>query len=231
MALPIPPPRPGPTTLAERQSGLGTSWLLPLVDGAPPIGWDEAGAYLALPIALVLVQYASAALTSPPIDPKVRPPAVNSPVVGASTKHMLAAMRRCPLQCDGLLLTRRMCVFRPPLARRPQDENAGTQRALMVALPLLLGWFSLNVPSGLSLYYLSNTVLSAAQQVYLKKLGGARVVLNELGPVTKPGSGRRAGARRGGRGRFLRQLGRKCWWSPGAVEGAETPWASRRPAI
>ncbi|GLC44867.1 hypothetical protein PLESTB_001681500 [Pleodorina starrii] len=133
----------GPTTLAQRQSGLGTSWLFPLVDGAPPIGWDEAAAYLTLPVLLVLVQYASSFLTTPPIDPK--------------------------------------------------DENANTQRALLVGLPLMIGWFSLNVPSGLSLYYLSNTALSAAQQIYLKKLGGAKVTINELGPVTKPGSGRRSG--------------------------------------
>jgi YidC/Oxa1 family membrane protein insertase len=52
----LPPTPTGPTTFAERQLGLGTSWLLPQVDGAPPIGWDEASAYLALPIALVAVQ-------------------------------------------------------------------------------------------------------------------------------------------------------------------------------
>lgn len=45
----------------------------------------------------------------------------------------------------------------------------------MVLLPLMIGWFSLNVPSGLSLYYLSNTVLTAAVMIYLKKLGGATV--------------------------------------------------------
>ncbi|KAG2437616.1 hypothetical protein HYH02_011255 [Chlamydomonas schloesseri] len=134
----------GPTTLAMRQSGLGTSWLFPLgPDGAPPIGWEDAVAYLTLPVLLVAVQYASSSVTSPPIDPK--------------------------------------------------DENANTQRALLVFLPLMVGWFSLNVPAGLSLYYLSNTVLSSAIQIYLKKLGGANVVMNELGPVTKPGSGRRNG--------------------------------------
>lgn len=133
----------GPTTMAMRQSGLGTSWLFPFVDGEPPIGWEAASAYLSLPVALVLVQWASSLVTSPPIDPK--------------------------------------------------DDNASTQYALLFFLPLMIGWFSLNVPSGLSLYYLSNTALSAAQQIYLKKLGGANVVMNELGPVTKPGSGRRAG--------------------------------------
>nr|ADI46937.1 ALB3_1m [Volvox carteri f. nagariensis] len=133
----------GPTTLAQRQSGLGTSWLFPFVDGAPPIGWGAAATYLVLPVLLVLVQYVSSYLTNPPID--------------------------------------------------PNDENASMQRILLLGLPLMIGWFALNVPSGLSLYYLSNTVLSAAQQVYLKKLGGARVSINELGPIMKPGSGRRSG--------------------------------------
>nr|ADF43128.1 ALB3p [Chlamydomonas reinhardtii] len=138
----------GPTTMAMRQSGLGTSWLWPLgPDGAPPIGWEDAAAYLTLPLLLVAVQYASSSVTSPPIDPK--------------------------------------------------DENANTQRALLVFLPLMVGWFSLNVPAGLSLYYLANTVLSSAIQIYLKKLGGANVVMNELGPVTKPGSGRRNGVAAG----------------------------------
>lgn len=36
-------------------------------------------------------------------------------------------------------------------------------------------------------------MLTTAQQVWLKKLGGATVRINELGPVTKPGSGRRMG--------------------------------------
>lgn len=57
--------------MAMRQSGLGTSWLWPLgPDGAPPIGWEDAAAYLTLPLLLVAVQYASSSVTSPPIDPK-----------------------------------------------------------------------------------------------------------------------------------------------------------------
>lgn len=38
----------------------------------------------------------------------------------------------------------------------------------------MVGWFALNVPSGLSLYYFSNTVLTGATQVFLRKLGGER---------------------------------------------------------
>jgi len=34
---------------------------------------------------------------------------------------------------------------------------------------LTTGWFSLNVPSGLTLYWFVNNILSTGQQVYLKK--------------------------------------------------------------
>ena len=44
---------------------------------------------------------------------------------------------------------------------------------LVKALPLMIGWFSLNVPSGLGLYYLSNTLLTTGQQVFLRKFSGA----------------------------------------------------------
>ncbi len=133
----------GPTTIAANRAGAGTAWLFPLVDGAPPIGWHDAICYCILPVALVIAQYISSAIISPPIDPNA--------------------------------------------------DNANTQKALYVALPVMVGWFALNVPSGLSLYYFSNTVFTSAMQIYLRKLGGADVQINDLGPVTKVGSARRMG--------------------------------------
>lgn len=84
----------GPISLDNR----GIEWLYPLVDGAPPIGWDAASHYLVLPALLVVCQYISSAIISPPIDPNA--------------------------------------------------ENANTQRFLYAFLPLMVGWFALNVPSG-----------------------------------------------------------------------------------
>jgi hypothetical protein len=46
--------------------GGGFSWLLPLQDGAPPIGWADAIAYLSLPVLLVASQFVSQKLISPP---------------------------------------------------------------------------------------------------------------------------------------------------------------------
>jgi membrane protein insertase Oxa1/YidC/SpoIIIJ len=45
--------------------GTGLSWLFPFVDGHPPIGWQAAGAYLVLPVLLVVSQYLSQKIVSP----------------------------------------------------------------------------------------------------------------------------------------------------------------------
>lgn len=42
--------------------GLGLSWLFPFENGAPPIGWDDARAYLVLPVLLIISQYISQAI-------------------------------------------------------------------------------------------------------------------------------------------------------------------------
>ena len=44
----------------------GGSWLFPLQNGAPPIGWHDASAYLVLPVLLVVSQYVSQKIISPP---------------------------------------------------------------------------------------------------------------------------------------------------------------------
>ena len=56
----------------------------------------------------------------------------------------------------------------------------------------MVGWFSLNLPAGLSLYYISNTVLTSAQQIFLRKLGGANISEFDLGPI-ELGKARRTG--------------------------------------
>ncbi|GFH10511.1 uncharacterized protein HaLaN_05837 [Haematococcus lacustris] len=116
----------GPTDLAHR----GTAWLFPFVDGAPPIGWEQGLAYASLPALLVVAQYISSAVISPPVD--------------------------------------------------PADPNANTTKVVSALAPWMVAYFALNVPAGLGLYYLTNTIS-----------------VKDLGPVTKPGSGRRTGLEAG----------------------------------
>ncbi|KNA13268.1 hypothetical protein SOVF_117920 isoform B [Spinacia oleracea] len=118
----------GPTTIAARQSGAGISWLFPLVDGHPPLGWGETAAYLVLPVLLVVSQFVSMELMKPP-------------------------------QTD------------------PSQKNS---LIILKFLPLMIGYFSLSVPSGLSIYWFTNNVLSTAQQVWLRQ-GGAKPIVNANG--------------------------------------------------
>ncbi|XP_062015028.1 inner membrane protein PPF-1, chloroplastic [Rosa rugosa] len=67
------------------------------------------------------------------------------------------------------------------LMKPPQTDDPTQKNTLLVFkfLPLMIGYFSLSVPSGLSIYWFTNNVLSTAQQVWLRKLGGAKPVVNE----------------------------------------------------
>lgn len=106
----------GPTSIAAQKAGAGSAWLFPLIDGAPPIGWEAAIKYLILPVLLTVSQVVSMRIMSPPSD----------------------------------------------------DPAQKQTQAILKFLPLMIGWFSLNVPSGLTLYWITNNLLSTAQSMYLK---------------------------------------------------------------
>ncbi|BBN01603.1 YidC/Oxa1 family membrane protein insertase [Marchantia polymorpha subsp. ruderalis] len=59
-----------------------------------------------------------------------------------------------------------MQIMQPPQSTDPSQKNT---QLILKFLPLMIGYFSLSVPSGLSLYWLTNNILSTAQQVWLRK--------------------------------------------------------------
>lgn len=63
---------------------------------------------------------------------------------------------------------------------QPDDPSLKSSQAIMKFLPLMIGYFALSVPSGLSLYWLTNNILSTAQQVWLQKMGGAKNTIPQL---------------------------------------------------
>ncbi|KAI5009269.1 hypothetical protein ZWY2020_010525 [Hordeum vulgare] len=75
------------------------------------------------------------------------------------------------------------------------DPSQQGAQAAVKFLPLLIGYFALSVPSGLSLYWLTNNVLSSAQQVWLQKLGGGspKAGKPQPGQVPKPSEPQRGG--------------------------------------
>ncbi|XP_062212997.1 ALBINO3-like protein 1, chloroplastic [Phragmites australis] len=77
-------------------------------------------------------------------------------------------------------------IMQPPQSNDPSQQSA---QAVTKFLPLLIGYFALSVPSGLSLYWLTNNILSTAQQVWLQKLGGARNPVKEyIDKLSREGS-------------------------------------------
>ncbi|XP_021716176.1 inner membrane protein PPF-1, chloroplastic-like [Chenopodium quinoa] len=78
---------------------------------------------------------------------------------------------------------------------KPPQTDPSQKNSLLVLkfLPLMIGYFSLSVPSGLSIYWFTNNVLSTAQQVWLRKFGGAKPVVNEnAGGIISAGKAKRS---------------------------------------
>ncbi|KAJ3693675.1 hypothetical protein LUZ60_009155 [Juncus effusus] len=69
-----------------------------------------------------------------------------------------------------------MEIMKPPQTDDPTQKNT---LLIFKFLPLMIGYFSLSVPSGLSIYWFTNNILSTAQQVWLRKLGGAKPASNQ----------------------------------------------------
>ncbi|KAI7837771.1 hypothetical protein COHA_008401 [Chlorella ohadii] len=138
----------GPTTV---NGGLG--WLTSWEGGAPQLGWADTGAYLVLPILLIVSQ------------------------VSMGTTGVLCTCVCCYivflLALPILLIVSQYFsqkVISPPQSNDPAQQQTA---AILKFLPLMIGYFSLNVPSGLTLYWFANNLITTAQQLYLRNKFGA----------------------------------------------------------
>lgn len=99
--------------------------------------------------------------------------------------------------------------FSMELMKPPQTDDPAQKNTLLVFkfLPLMIGYFSLSVPSGLSIYWFTNNVLSTAQQVWLRKLGGAKPAVSEnASGIITAGRAKRAASQPVQPGERFRQL-------------------------
>ncbi|KAM7496566.1 hypothetical protein LguiA_020980 [Lonicera macranthoides] len=95
------------------------------------------------------------------------------------------------------------------LMKPPQTDDPAQKNTLLVFkfLPLMIGYFSLSVPSGLSIYWFTNNVLSTAQQVWLRKGGGASPAVSEnANGIISAGRAKRLGSEPGQSGDRFRKL-------------------------
>ncbi|GKC34621.1 inner membrane protein PPF-1, chloroplastic-like protein, partial [Tanacetum coccineum] len=99
------------------------------------------------------------------------------------------------------------------IMKPPQTDDPAQKNTLLVFkfLPLMIGYFSLSVPSGLSIYWFTNNVLSTAQQVWLRKLGGAKPAVNEnAGGIISAGLAKRSSSQPSDSGARLPRLNGGC---------------------
>ncbi|EMS52597.1 Inner membrane protein ALBINO3, chloroplastic [Triticum urartu] len=97
-----------------------------------------------------------------------------------------------------------MEIMKPPQSTDPSQKNT---QLILKFLPFMIGYFSLSVPSGLSIYWFTNNVLSTAQQIWLRKLGGAKPAMNEgASGIITAGRAKRSGAQSGQGGERFKQL-------------------------
>jgi len=96
-----------------------------------------------------------------------------------------------------------------PGGAKSEDPAQQQTQAILKFLPLMIGYFSLNVPSGLTLYWITNNILTTAQSVYLRRnqpavvetmasevpMGATTIVKEDVKPK-KSTKGKETGARR-----------------------------------
>ena len=70
------------------------------------------------------------------------------------------------------------------LTPKPTDESQQQNQAILKFLPLMIGWFSLSVPSGLGLYWLVNNVVTTATTVLIRGGIPTLEVASAGGPAT-----------------------------------------------
>ncbi|CAI0474921.1 unnamed protein product [Linum tenue] len=95
------------------------------------------------------------------------------------------------------------------IMKPPQTDDPAQKNTLLVFkfLPLMIGYFSLSVPSGLTIYWFTNNVLSTAQQVWLRQLGGAKPAVNaDASGIITAGRAKRSVAQPAGPGERFKQL-------------------------
>ena len=94
-------------------------------------------------------------------------------------------------------------IISPPQSQDPAQQQT---QAILKFIPLMIGYFSLNVPSGLTLYWFTNNLVTTAQQVYLRQKFKEPIELPSSGgtyvappkPERTGPTGKEMGARRGG---------------------------------
>lgn len=89
-----------------------------------------------------------------------------TPVYGGDNAWKLALAGQVGYMVLPVLVT--VTTFLQTLLTTPQGQQEGPQKTMLYAMPLLFGWFSLQFPTGLSLYYTMSNVIGIVQGWYMR---------------------------------------------------------------
>lgn len=107
-------------------------------DGHPPLGWSETAAYLVLPVLLVVSQYVSMEIMKPPQVGRIQ------------ISHLHLFFAPCHPWWPAAAYNGIVFSF---FIRQTDDPSQKNSLLVLKFLPLMIGYFSLSVPSGLSIYW------------------------------------------------------------------------------
>ena len=74
----------------------------------------------------------------------------------------------CYLVLPVLLIISQFASQKIMSPQQSSDPSQAQANAILKFLPFMIGWFSLNVPAGLTLYWIVNNVITTTQTVYLR---------------------------------------------------------------
>lgn len=70
-----------------------------------------------------------------------------------------------------MFIQQKLLTPAPPKGQTPQDNPAaGMSQSMMYTMPLMFGFFSLQFPSGLSIYFILANIIGIAQGLYMKRI-------------------------------------------------------------
>ena len=70
-----------------------------------------------------------------------------------------------------MFIQQKLLTPTPPKGQTPQDNPAaGMSQSMMYTMPLMFGFFSLQFPSGLSIYFILANIIGIAQGLYMKRI-------------------------------------------------------------
>ena len=105
------------------------------------------------------------------------------PVLAAASQFLLALMLKpaTDTTAEKKLAAQTKNTKDDQKAQDMTDMAQSMQGQMLYIMPLMIGFFALNLPSGLSLYWIASSLFSVGQQYFVSGLGGLAPYLSKLG--------------------------------------------------